>query len=75
MWSVPPRCYEQDSLKQRVDARVEAGSNTSTVALRIVGGDEKGTQCPGVLLGHSVPGGYKCGNVALQIGGVSSLRQ
>jgi hypothetical protein len=28
--------------------RVEAGSNTSTVALRIVGGDEKGTQCLGV---------------------------
>jgi hypothetical protein len=24
---------------------VEAGSNTSTVALRVVGGDEKGTQC------------------------------
>jgi hypothetical protein len=27
---------------------VEAGSNTSTVALRVVGGDEKGTQCLGV---------------------------
>jgi hypothetical protein len=26
---------------------VEAGSNTSTVALRVVGGDEKGTQCLG----------------------------
>jgi hypothetical protein len=25
--------------------RVEAGSKTSTVALRIVGGDEKGTKC------------------------------
>jgi hypothetical protein len=25
--------------------RLEAGSNTSTVALRVVGGDEKGTQC------------------------------
>jgi hypothetical protein len=24
---------------------VEAGSNTSTVALRVVGGDEKGAQC------------------------------
>jgi hypothetical protein len=30
-----------------VEARVEAGSNSSTVALRIVGGDEKGTQCLG----------------------------
>jgi hypothetical protein len=29
-------------------ARVEAGSNTSTVALRVVEGDEKGTQCLGV---------------------------
>jgi hypothetical protein len=30
------------------EPRVEAGSNTSTVALRVVGGDEKGTQCLGV---------------------------
>jgi hypothetical protein len=29
-------------------ARVEAGSNTSTVVLRVLGGDEKGTQCLGV---------------------------
>jgi hypothetical protein len=29
-------------------SRVEAGSNTSTVNLRVVGGDEKGTQCLGV---------------------------
>jgi hypothetical protein len=28
--------------------RVKAGSNTSTVALRVVGGDEKETQCLGV---------------------------
>jgi hypothetical protein len=28
-------------------ARVEAGSNTSTVALRVVGGDEKGIRCLG----------------------------
>jgi hypothetical protein len=27
---------------------VEVGSNTSTVALRVVGGDAKGTQCLGV---------------------------
>jgi pyruvate/oxaloacetate carboxyltransferase len=30
------------------DNRVEAGLNTSTVALRVVGGVEKGTQCLGV---------------------------
>jgi hypothetical protein len=29
-------------------SRVEAGSNTSTVALRVVGGHENGTQCLGV---------------------------
>jgi hypothetical protein len=29
-------------------ASVEVGSNTSTVALLVVGGDEKGTQCIGV---------------------------
>jgi hypothetical protein len=31
-----------------LEARVEAGSYTSTVALQVVGGDEKGTQCLGV---------------------------
>jgi hypothetical protein len=29
-------------------ARVKAGSSTSTVALRVVGGDEKGAQCLGI---------------------------
>jgi hypothetical protein len=29
-------------------SRVEAGWNSSTVALRVVRGDGKGTQCPGV---------------------------
>jgi hypothetical protein len=49
----------------------QAGWNTSTVALRIVRGDGKGTQCSGVYLGHPVPGGYKYGVLALQVGGVS----
>jgi hypothetical protein len=40
--SVPKGLYNDDT------SRVEAGSNTSTVALRVVGGDEKGTQCLGV---------------------------
>jgi hypothetical protein len=30
-----------------VSSRVEVGSNNSTVALRVVGGDEKETQCLG----------------------------
>jgi hypothetical protein len=57
------------------NCRVEAGSNTSTVALRVVGGDEKGTQCLGLQPGHPVPGGYKYGDLALQVGGVSKQRQ
>jgi hypothetical protein len=36
-------------------------------------GDEKGAQCPGVYLGHPVPGGYKYGDLALQVGGVSRM--
>jgi hypothetical protein len=52
---------------------VEARENTSTVALLVVRGDGKGTQCPGVYLGHPVPGGYKYGDLALQVGGVSRI--
>jgi hypothetical protein len=37
--------YVQRNYKERT--RVEAGSNTSTVALRVVGEGEKGTQCLG----------------------------
>jgi hypothetical protein len=54
---------------------VELGSNTSTVAPRVIGGDEKGTQCLGVQLGHPVPGEYKYGDLIFQVGGVSNLRQ
>jgi hypothetical protein len=36
-----------------MDTRVEAGSNTSTVALRVVGGDEKGSlESETVKYGH-----------------------
>jgi hypothetical protein len=52
-----------------------AASNTSTVALRVVGSDKKRTQCLGLKLGHSVHGGYKYGDLALQVGGISNLRQ
>jgi hypothetical protein len=41
------------------------------LALRVVRGDKKGTQFPEVYLGHTVPGGYKYENLALQVGGVS----
>jgi hypothetical protein len=38
-----PRCYKQDKLGATSNSRVEAGSNKSTEALRVVGGDEKGS--------------------------------
>jgi hypothetical protein len=56
-------------------SHVEAGSNTSTLALRAVGDNENDTQCLGVLLGHAVPGEYKYEDVTLQVGLVSNLRQ
>jgi hypothetical protein len=40
--------YKRLLLSTNEDARVEACSNTSTVALRVVRGDGKGTQWPGV---------------------------
>jgi hypothetical protein len=57
-------------IAMRIQARVEAGSNTSTVAWRVVGGDEKGITGPPCALG-----GYKYGDLALQVGGVSDLKQ
>jgi hypothetical protein len=43
-----PRLYNEDQVGYKREIfRVEAGSNTSAVALRVVGGDEKGTQCLG----------------------------
>jgi hypothetical protein len=41
-------CYEQDKVGYWLYTGVEAGSITSTAAQQIAGGDEKGTQCPGV---------------------------
>jgi hypothetical protein len=54
---------------------LEGGSNTCAVALRDVGGDEKETQSLGIYLGHPVPAGYEYGDLALQVEGVSNLRQ
>jgi hypothetical protein len=38
-----PMLYNVDPRPAESETRVEAGSNTSTVNLRIVGGDEKGS--------------------------------
>jgi hypothetical protein len=44
-----------------------------TTALRVVRGDGKGTQCPGEYLVHPALGGYKYGDLALQVGGISRI--
>jgi hypothetical protein len=36
-----PRNYKRVQSEEMEETRVEAGSNTSTVTLRVVGGDEK----------------------------------
>jgi hypothetical protein len=48
---------------------VEVGSNTSTAALRVVRGDDKGTRCLGVYLGHLVTGEHKYTDLVLYVGG------
>jgi hypothetical protein len=52
----------------------ESGSNTATVSLQVVGGDEKGAQCLGIKPSRPILRGYKYGDLALQVGGVSNLR-
>jgi hypothetical protein len=55
---------------------VAAGSNTSTVALRFIGGKKKKeTQCLGLKLGHPVSELYIYGELALQVRGVPNLRE
>jgi hypothetical protein len=55
---------------------VEAGSNTSAVALLVAEGDEKGTQYReynrATLFREDI---CKYGDLALQVGGVSNLKQ
>jgi hypothetical protein len=69
-------CYKwQTGEIFNLTSRVEAGQNTSTVALRVVRGDKKGTQCPGVYLDHPVPGGYKYGTWPSRLGKSQELGQ
>jgi hypothetical protein len=43
-----PGLHNEGSCSAVLSSHVEAGSNISTVVLRVVGGDEKGTQCLGL---------------------------
>jgi hypothetical protein len=38
-----PRLHKESIMRCELGTRVEGGSNTSTVTLRVVGGDEKGS--------------------------------
>jgi hypothetical protein len=51
---------------------VEASYNSSTLALRVVRGDKNENPVPGGITLHSAPGGYKYGDLALQVGVVSN---
>jgi hypothetical protein len=48
---------------------VEVESNTSTAALRVVEGEEKGIRCLGVKLCHPVTGEHEYRHLVLQVGG------
>lgn len=52
-----------------LQSRVEAGRNNSTIALRVVQGDENGTRCLGVYLGQPVIEEHKHRDVVRQVGG------
>jgi hypothetical protein len=59
LWS-DPRLYNRKPRPARDSACVETESNTSTVALRVVGGEEKGTQC--LRLGSLESEAVNCGH-------------
>jgi hypothetical protein len=49
--------YKRSDGTKKADYRVEAGSNTSTVTLRVVGGEEKGSlESEAVKYGHEPHG-------------------
>jgi hypothetical protein len=60
--------HNKTNVNYQFQVSVEAGSNTSTLTLRVVGGDEKGTRCLGVYLGHPVPGEYKYATCPSRLG-------
>jgi hypothetical protein len=63
-----PRLYKGNQLEFSVGCQFGGGFE---YLLRVVGGDEKGAPC----LVYHVPGGYKYGDLALQVKGVSNLRK
>jgi hypothetical protein len=63
--SLPRLCIEDQSVSA---VRVEAGLNTSTVALRVVGGDEKETSARGYNWATLLLRDTKYGDLALQVG-------
>jgi hypothetical protein len=73
---IPGRTEEKPSLAYIVAAMRYCGNNLCEGGIeyrRVVTGDGKETQYPGAYLGHSVPGGYKYGDLPLQVGGDSRI--
>jgi hypothetical protein len=57
LYSVRVEVIKGQCIRSQSVSRVEAGSNTSTVTLREVGGDEKGSlESETVKYGHESPG-------------------
>jgi hypothetical protein len=77
VWSVQGYITSTRVLRWRRESkRVEVGSNTSTVALRVVVATEREPSAWGwVITGYPVPSGCKYGDLALQVGGLSIVRQ
>jgi hypothetical protein len=50
------------------DLSLDKDCKNSTIALRVMGGNRKGTQCSGLKLIHSLPGGCNYRDLALQVG-------
>jgi hypothetical protein len=57
------------------ESRVETGSNNFTVAMRIVGDDEKGTQCLGYNRATLFLGGINTRNLLSRLREISNLKQ
>jgi hypothetical protein len=67
------RCFLCDPCRVCIMSEVDAGSSTFTIALREAMKREPSAW--GVQLGHPVPGGCKYGDLTLEVGRVSNMRQ
>jgi hypothetical protein len=72
---VTPRLYNED-LRQLRDRTLCGGGVEYLHRIPVSRRKRrKGNSVPGGIIGHPIPGGYEYRDLALQIGGTSSLRQ